>query len=168
MKRLFLAAAAGLAATVLAGPAEDIAKVHMAFTKAAEANDVALVVKLIDAHMAGDFKYTNKGGQSVNKAQWSAILKQQMSSAKTKTFRFKEGATGRGPNGTIKHTSTLTWEGSMKMPDGKFHKMASVSVGNEVWAMVKGRLQVKSITEVKSSMTMDGKPFNPAAPPPSA
>jgi ketosteroid isomerase-like protein len=173
---MFLLLAAMAIAVPVAASADDAAAVK----KQADANYTKMMsafmkkdAKGVMSVYADNFEGVGMMGQKVTKAQAEAEMKHHMADTK-KINAAKFNITGlkvKGNNatGTVDfHLDCVTVDTQGMMgPKGKTHKLVMDDQSNVTWAKAGGKwLITKEAPTGKTKMMVDGKPFNPGAPPP--
>lgn len=123
--------------------------------------DIDGFAKYMRPRVTADFKHV-ENGQTMTFDQMIAQMKAGMgmmgkiTMVKVKLMDFKSTADTAGV--TTRHTMAAETKG----PDGKMHKMGFTGDSKDVFRKENGKWKMASMTWVKQTMTMDGKPFNPA------
>ena len=117
--------------------------------------------------------YTSKAnGKTMSAKEMEAEMKMNMSNTKSvesATLSLGKVAV-KGEAATADATFSLKAtiadpQGRMGKP-GATHKMGVVEKAREIWVKTKGGWKNKRSDMISETMTLDGKPFNPMAPPP--
>jgi hypothetical protein len=176
MRKWILAPIVATAMLPLASAADDAAAVK----KQADANYAKMMSSFIKkdakgvmAPYADSFEGVGMMGQKVTKAQAETEMKQHMADTK-KVNVAKFNITGMKVNGDKAtgavgfHLDCVTVDNEGMMgPKGKTHKLVMDDQQNVTWSKTSGKwLIVKEAPTGKTKMMVDGKPFNPGAPPP--
>ncbi len=147
---------------------KDIQAFYTKIEKAFNAEDV----KTIMACGTKDFKFKQKNGPATDAKATGEMLKAQFDApGKMKTTMKIESCKVTGNTATV--VGTMNMAGKMPGPDGKPHEMTGWSKTKDSLVKEGGQWKIKLIDTLEEKMTMDGKPFNPAAmsggapPPPS-
>lgn len=111
------------------------------------------------------FTYVDATGKTENKAQSMQGMKMMFGMASNIKARFDRGAVSvNGNTGTARYRGFFSMD--VKGPDGKTGKMTMETQTIETYKKSGNMWLVHQIKEtVPSKMMMNGKPFNPAAPP---
>ena len=123
--------------------------------------DFAGLEKVMKSSMTPDFKYIEEG-RTMSFQDMFSMLKQGMGQytkmVETKSILLTLKEKGITATSTSRHTQA----GMMPGPDQKDHKMVFVGISTDTYKKVKGKWLMSSMSMKTESMTLDGKPFNPA------
>lgn len=121
-------------------------------------------IKNLSMGFADDF--TSKSKQGVlNKKQMIAMMKEMFATTSNVRVSMKVlSATRKGKLVTVKSYSV--WKGTTKDEKGVPHEMVYSGSSTEIWDTSGKHWKMKSMVDGNDmKMTMDGKPFDPTAPP---
>ena len=119
-------------------------------------------VKLLNSVATPDFTYKHEDGRVDKLEKMNAEMAQMYAMGmKVTKFVYKiEKIQLKGNTAVV--TSTGISEMKMKTPDGKTSTMADKSRTKDTLVKTAKGWKFKNVTVLKSDMTMDGKPFDPA------
>jgi ketosteroid isomerase-like protein len=132
-------------------------------------------IKGFVAICADDYEGVGMDGKKINKAQMAAQMKEHMKSTKkvnSATYDVTDvKVKGNTATGKAKFNLDVILDDAEGMmgPKGKTHRMKMEEHYNMTWKKVGGKWLVsKEIPNGTAKMSVDGKPFDPTASPPSA
>ena len=115
----------------------------------------------VKATAAPDFTLIEHG-QKMNAEQALQQLKMMFASGMkiSKMEMTVRSVKAKGNTAVVRADSVS--EGTMKMPDGKVHKMESVGVSSDTLVKTPAGWKFQIVKSVSEKSKMDGKPFDPA------
>lgn len=168
MKKVILALAlSAMTLPVLADLKSDIVTMNAKVSKALKAKDFKAFAAATQNSVTKDFKHV-ENGQSMDYKTMLAMVKEsfgmmeKMESVSVKVLSVTE----KGNTGTSKENHHMA--GTMKMPDGKSHKVVFDGITICKYVKQNGKWMMSRMEWSGQKMLMDGKPFDPTkmAPPP--
>ncbi len=144
---------------------KELAAQYTKFGRAMKKKDVQTIFGLATP----DFKIRTKNGQTLNAQQARAMLSMQLQAAKVlSTVQSNiQKLTVNGSTATAVVVTKVVGQIQEK-PGGKLHTMTDVGTTHDTWVKTPQGWRIKREEEVADKATLDGKPFNPGVPPPSA
>jgi hypothetical protein len=120
-------------------------------------------VKAVFAYTTPDFTMTDHSGKKLTRDQAEHMMSQQIvqmpPGTTIKSVIVKLTVAGKKAVTDVRGEMTASLPGQ----DQKPHKIVATSLTRDTWVSGKAGWKLKASTEVSSSVSMDGKPFNPAA-----
>jgi len=144
-----------------ADDAKEIAALYAKVDKAMVGKDVK---GIMSAGVQG-FTYT-EAGRTMTGDQIIAQMQQEFQVTVGKPVSKTTIVTCKIKGTTASVTTTGYAELSMNLPDGKVHKMTSVTKTSDTLVKTAKGWFVKNINVTSNKLTLDGKPFDPNKPPP--
>jgi len=136
-------------------------------TDAMKSKDFAKLTKELKAVVTKDFAYSEDAqpGKPQTFDQMLANMKMGLGSMKKVTVASATLLTVKEKGSTATSTAKHTMGGLVGGPDKKDHLMVYSGISTDVYVKQGGKWKMKSMAWKTTSMTMDGKPFDPSKPP---
>ena len=163
---LIVIAACGLSAAQAQSLKSTIESSNKRITDAMKAQDFAKLAQELKAVVTTDFVYSEDGqpGKPQTFDQMLANMKMGLSSMKKVTIANATFLTLKEKGNTATSTAKHTMGGMVPGPDKKTHLLVYSGISTDVYVKQGSKWKMKSMAWKTTSMTMDGKPFDPTKP----
>lgn len=157
-KQLALTLAVGVIAANFASGATDanrsaLETVYSKYTKALKEKDA----RTVSSYETDDFTIELSSGETLNRQQADALLKQTLGSLKTISNAGAQITDVKTENGTATVSVTETMTATMADSQGREHVISATTKSRDVWVKIDEKWRIKSSKVLEDKSTLDGK-----------